>query len=307
VEADVIHMQAPNPAGILALLAARPRLPIVVTYQSDVVRQKTLATLFRPLEKLLYRQVRLILTTSPTYPSGSRFLAQVRDRLAVLPMGIELEPYLKPSQAHQGKARALQQHYPGPLWLACGRLVYYKGLTTAVRALPHTPGTLLVVGEGPEQPALEAEARALGVRHRIIFSGVLPYLEIIPYYLAAEAFWFPSNARSEAFGLVQVEAMACGCPVINTALNGSGVPWVSPHEETGLTISVDDPQALAAAALRLLREPGLRDRLAKAGRWRAKQEFDHTIMAERSLALYHGLLAGRPVPPIYEAAQCAIA
>ena len=222
-------------------------------------------------------------------------------------MGIDLEPYRNPSQAHQEKARVLRQHYPGPLWLACGRLVYYKGLTTAVRALSFTPGTLLVVGEGPEQPALEAEARRLGVRNRIFFIGSLPYLDVIPFYLAADAFWFPSNARSEAFGLVQVEAMACGCPVINTALFGSGVPWVSPHEITGLTVPVDDPEALAGAAHRLFREPGLRDRLAEAGRLRASREFDHTAMAERSLALYHGLLAGRPVSPVYEAAQCAIA
>jgi rhamnosyl/mannosyltransferase len=307
VQADVIHMQAPNPAGILAVLAARPRLPLVVTYQSDVVRQKILGALFQPLERLFYRQVRLILSTSPTYGAGSRFLADYRDRLTVLPMGINLDPYLNPSADHQDAARRLRERYPGPLWLACGRLVYYKGLGVAVRALRRTPGTLLVVGDGPEQPALEAEALRLGVRDRVVFVGSVPYQEIIPYYLAAEAFWFPSNARSEAFGLVQVEAMACGCPVINTALFGSGVAWVSPDNETGLTVPVDDADAFAAAALRLLREPGLRARLAEGGRARARREFDHRVMAERSLELYHGMLAGRPVPSVYEAAQCAIA
>ena len=100
---------------------------------------------------------------------------------------------------------------------------------------------------------------------RVVFLGTLPhYLDVVPYYLAADAFWFPSNARSEAFGLVQVEAMASGCPVINTRIPHSGVPWVSLHEETGLTVPVDDPAALAAAANRLLTEPGLRDRLAAA-------------------------------------------
>src|SRR5262249_37788257 len=127
------------------------------------------------------------------------------------------------------------------------------------------------------------------------------------YYLAAEAFWFPSNARSEAFGLVQVEAMACGCPVINTALRGSGVPWVSRDEETGLTVPVNDPGAFAAAALRLLRGPGLRARLAAAGRARARREFDHRVMAERSLSLYRGVLEGRPVTPVYEASPCVTA
>ena len=221
-------------------------------------------------------------------------------------MGIDLEPYRNPSQAHQEKARVLRQHYPGPLWLACGRLVYYKGLTTAVRALSFTPGTLLVVGEGPEQPALEAEARRFGVRNRIFFIGSLPYLDVIPFYLAADAFWFPSNARSEAFGLVQVEAMACGCPVINTALFGSGVPWVSPHEITGLTVRLTIPRRWRArhtvcSASRASRQTGRGRPLVPS------REFDHTAMAERSLALYHGLLAGRPVSPVYEAAQCAIA
>src|SRR5205814_697475 len=105
--------------------------------------------------------------------------------------------------------------------------------------------------------------------HRVVFLGDLPCRQIVPYYLAATAFWFPSNARSEAFGLVQVEAMASGCPVINTAIPGSGVAWVSRHDESGLTVPMNDPLALARAARRLLDEPGLRERLASGGRERA--------------------------------------
>ena len=139
---------------------------------------------------------------------------------------------------------------------------------------------------------LQAEAKRLGVDDRVDFLGNLPhYLDVVPYYLAADAFWFPSNARSEAFGLVQVEAMASGCPVINTQIPHSGVPWVSRHEETGLTVAVNDPVALAAAARRLLTETGLRPRLAEAARRRAAAEFDHRIMAERSLEMYRRGLA----------------
>jgi rhamnosyl/mannosyltransferase len=117
------------------------------------------------------------------------------------------------------------------------------------------------------------------------------YLDLVPYYLAADAFWFPSNARSEAFGLVQVEAMACGCPVINADIPHSGVPWVSLNEVTGLTVPVDDPIALADAAERLLAEPGLRDRLSLAARERAVGEFDHRVMARRSLEIYRDILS----------------
>ena len=293
VEADILHLQAPNPTMVLALLRARPRAAVVVSYQSDVVRQRVLGALFRPLERLAYRRARAILSSSPAYPAGSRFLRPYGDRLQVLPNGIDLGPYLDPAPGHRAEAARIRAAYAAPLWLGCGRLVYYKGFLNAIRALTRVRGTLLLVGSGPDRPALEAEARRLGVRDRVVFLGRLPhYLDVVPYYLAADAFWFPSNARSEAFGIVQVEAMASGCPVINTSIPHSGVAWVSPHEQTGLTVPVDDPVALADAANRLLVEPGLRDRLAAAARRRAIQEFDHRTMARRSLAIYRRVLAG---------------
>jgi rhamnosyl/mannosyltransferase len=289
---DVLHLHVPNPTMILALLAARPTAPVVVTYHSDIIRQRFRKLLFRPFERLAYRRVRAVLPTSPGYAAGSRFLRSYADRVTVLPHGIDLEPYLDPAPEHRAAAERLRARFGAPLWLFCGRMIYYKGLTIALRALAETPGTLVLIGDGPERPALQAEARRLGVADRAVFVGFLPsVLDIIPYYLAADAFWFPSNARTEAFGLVQVEAMACGCPVVNTAIPHSGVPWVSPHEETGLTVPPNDPAAFAAAARRLLAEPGLRTRLAAAARHRAAAEFDHRLMAERSLAIYRRVLA----------------
>ena len=291
VEADILHMQVPNPTMILALLMARPQIPLVVTYQSDVIRQKLRAALFRPIERLVYRNVKSIFSTSPDYPGGSSFLKAYADRLTILPNGIDLQPYLEPSAEHLAEAERIRGAYHGPIWLGCGRQVYYKGFLNAIRALTRVTGTLLLIGDGPDQPALRAEAANLGLSDRVIFIGNLPhYLDLIPYYLAADAFWFPSNARSEAFGLVQVEAMACGCPVINAAIPHSGVAWVSPHEESGLTVAVDDPFALADAANRLMTEPGLRGRLSASARERAIREFDHRVMASRSLAIYEEVL-----------------
>jgi len=298
VEADILHLHVPGPTMILALLRARPSIPIVVTYHSDVVRQRLRAALFRPVEAIVYRRVRAILPTSPTYAEGSRFLASYRDRLDVLPHGIDLRPYLDPTASHREEADRVRARHPGPIWLGCGRMVYYKGFSNAIRALREVEGTLILIGDGPDLPALRAEAERLGVSGRVAFLGNLPhYTDLIPYYLAARAFWFPSNARSEAFGLVQVEAMACGVPVINAAIPHSGVAWVSPDGETGLTVPVDDPAALAAAARRLLAEPGLRDRLGRAARERAIREFDHTLMARRSLAIYGRVLGEHPARP----------
>jgi glycosyltransferase involved in cell wall biosynthesis len=296
VKADILHLQVPNPTMIVALLAARSHTPLVVTYQSDVIRQRVLSVLFRPLERQLYRRVRMIMPSSPLYPGGSPFLRSYSDRIQVLPMGIDLQPYLDPSSEDQERAARLREQYgrAGPIWVCAGRLVYYKGLINAIRALERVPGYLLIIGDGPDETMLREEAGRLGVSDRVVFVGALPYLEIVPYYLAATAFWFPSNARSEAFGIVQVEAMASGCPVINTQIPHSGVSWVSRHEETGLTVPVDDPIALAESANRLLTEPGLRDRLAAAARERAIREFDHRTMAERSLNIYRHILAGEP-------------
>jgi rhamnosyl/mannosyltransferase len=295
VRADVLHLQVPNPTMVLAVCLARPRPPLVVTYNSDVVRQRLLVKLFRPVERLVYRRVRRILPTSPAYAAGSDFLHPYADRVRVVPMGLDLDPYLRPSAEHRRRAAGLRAAHPGPWWLTCGRLIYYKGLFNAIAALTKVPGTLFVVGDGPNRPHLAAMAERVGVAGRVVFAGELPCRgAIVPYYHAATALWFPSNAKSEAFGLVQVEAMAAGCPVINTAIPGSGVAWVSRHEDSGLTVPVNDPAALAAAARRLLAEPGLRDRLARAARDRAKRDFDHRLMAARSLAVYREVLGGAP-------------
>jgi glycosyltransferase involved in cell wall biosynthesis len=292
IEADVLHMQAPNPTMILALLAARPKLPLVVTYQSDVIHQKLRALLFRPLERRFYARVAAILPTSPPYATGSEFLRSYSDRLRVVPMGVDLVPYRNCTDADRAEAARIRAEHArgGPLWLSVGRAVYYKGFMNAVRALKQIEGRWVLIGDGPEIPALRAEADRLGVLDRIDFAGTLPYLKIIPYYRAADAFWFPSNARSEAFGLVQVEAMAAGCPVINTEIPGSGVPWVCGPEGTGLTVPMNDPGALATAARRILDEPGLRSRLIAAARARAEAEFDHRTMAKRTLDVYQSVL-----------------
>lgn len=294
-EADLLHLQVPNPSMILAILRARPKIPVVVTYQSDLVRQKLTKYAFLPFERAFYRRVAAVFPTSPNYAAASEFLRPYADRIVVLPMGIELDLYLNPSPEARAAADRIRARLAPPVWVACGRLIYYKGLTNAIRALPKTRGTLVVVGDGPDRPALEAEAVRLGVRDRVEFAGGLPYREIVPYYLASRAFWFPSNARSEAFGLVQVEAMACGVPPINTAIPGSGVSWVSRHDESGLTIPVNDPDALAAAANRLADDDELHARLARGAVARAREHFDAEVMARRSAELYRDVLDGNPL------------
>jgi rhamnosyl/mannosyltransferase len=287
---DVVHLHTPNPAMLMALTVLRPPAPLVVTHHSDVIRQRALRYAQAPLERSVYGRAAAVLATSPRYAEGSAVLRRYGPKLTPLPLGIDLTPYREPSPAAWAYAGKLRSEYGGPLWLAVGRLIYYKGLSVALKALALVPGRLLVVGTGSLEAELRREAEALGVAGRVVWAGYATPDELAGAYRAATALWFPSNARSEGFGLVQVEAMASGCPVINTAIPGSGAAWVSPHGETGLTVPMNDPGALAAAANRLLAEPGLRAQLAAAGRVRAAAEFDHRVMAVRSLGVYRGIV-----------------
>jgi glycosyltransferase involved in cell wall biosynthesis len=291
-EVDVLHLHAPNPTMTLALAVVRPRAKLIVTHHSDVIRQRVLGRLFRPFERLVYGRAAQLLSDSPGYQDGSPLLGTYAAKVRVLPLGIDLEPYLSPNAAAREHARRLRREYGWPLWLSVGRVVYYKGLHNAVKALAEVPGRLLVIGEGPALGGLQELAAREGVAERVVWRGHVSEDELIGAYHAATALWFPSNARSEGFGLVQVEAMASGCPVINTAIPASGVAWVSRDGETGLTVPVDDAAGLAGAAKRLLNEPGLRDSLASGARRRARGEFDQWQMARRALEFSGALVQG---------------
>jgi rhamnosyl/mannosyltransferase len=287
---DLLHIHVPNPTMILALAMVRPRVPWVISYHSDVVKQTFLARMVRPFENVVFARAGAVLVSSPTYREGSTYLQKHDDKLAVIPFGIDLQAFFEPSAAALSASQRFRKHHGQPLWLAVGRLVYYKGLDLALQALTRVPGKLVIVGDGPLRGDLVDLAHRLGVADRVSWLGRLDDAELIGAYHAATALWFPSNARSEAFGFVQIEAMACGCPVINTAIPGSGVAWVSRHEETGLTIPVNDAAALAGASERLLREPGLRDRLSRQARARAAAEFGDELMARRTLSIYERVL-----------------
>jgi rhamnosyl/mannosyltransferase len=291
----VWHLHTPNVTMMLAVLAAARLRPLVITHHSDIVRQRLLKYAVRPVERAVYRRAARILPTSPAYVEGSELLGRFADRLTPLPLGIELAPFQNPTPAALAQAEKFRERFGSPLWLCVGRLIYYKGLHVALEALRGVPGELLVIGTGPLEGELKRRAADLGVADRVVWYGHATEAELIGAYRAATALWFPSVARSEGFGLVQVEAMAAGCPVVNTAIPGSGVAWVCRHEREGLTAAVNDPAGFAAAANRLLAEPGLRDRLAAGGRARAAAEFDHRVMAERSLDIYRAVGAERRI------------
>jgi rhamnosyl/mannosyltransferase len=302
VDADILHMHTPNPSMVVMLMFARPRVPLVVTHHSDVVAQRLRGAMFGPVETQFYGRARRVFATSPMYVPGSSILRSCGHKLEVLPLGIELKPFLEPSPGVIAQSEQIKRQTPGPIWLSVGRLIYYKAMLHAVRALVHAPGTLIVIGEGPDRDAILREAGILGVSQRVVLKGRLSQVELLAHYHAATALWFPSNARSEAFGLVQVEAMASSCPVINCGIPHSGVPWVSPNEVSGLTAPIDNPRAFAELAVWMSRDPLLRQRLASQARQRAIDLFDHRTMARKTVQVYRNVLteiaAAQIHPPV---------
>jgi glycosyltransferase involved in cell wall biosynthesis len=286
----IFHLHTPNPTMLIVLAIIGKVNNLVITHHSDAIRQRLLKYLVRPIEHLIYRQASTILTTSENYQAGSKFLRLYRDRLDTLPLGIEINAFGSPTQEIVKRSQQLKSDYGDVLWLAVGRLVYYKNLHIALESLQYVPGKLIIIGTGKLGEQLQKTARHFNVADRVIWWGKASDSDLMAAYQAATALWFPSNIRSEAFGMVQVEAMASGCPVINCDIPGSGVPWVCRHELEGLTIQRNDPQGFAAAARRLLEEPGLRKRLSEGSKRRAL-DFTEQVMAERSLAIYQSVLA----------------
>lgn len=284
-EADVVHLHHPNPAGSLAWLASRHRGPLVVTYHSDIVRQKVLGALANPVLDGVLARADAIIASSPGYAASSPVLRRHADRVRVIPFGLDARAL---GEAAPDAVRALRERHGPRVVLAVGRLVYYKGLQYLVRAMREVEATLLVAGDGPLRPELEAETRAAGLADRVVFLGAVADLR--PYYQAADVFVLPSVARSEAFGLVQLEAMACGVPVVNTRLD-TGVPFVSRDGETGFTVPPADASALAAALRHLLDDAPLRARMGAAARRRVDTDFRLDTMVERTAALYPEALA----------------
>lgn len=278
--ADIVHLHLPHPTGVVAWLTSGSRSRFVVTYHSDVVRQRMLGALFQPLLDRALTGADAIVCTSPQYMESSPALASHRNRCRVLPFGVPTRELAGADPAEVARIRAQW----GPrLVLAAGRLVPYKGFGYLVRAMRGVDARLVIVGDGPERPALEREIAQAGVGERVTLVGSVPALA--PWLHAADVFALPSVQRSEAFGLVQVEAMLCGKPVVNTELD-SGVPYVSVHGHTGLTVPPRDPAALAAALSRLLDDEALRARFGAAGRLRAAHLFSVEAMATETLALY---------------------
>ena len=287
VKPALVHVHVPNPAAAFAIVAARYRGPLVIMHQSDTLGRKVLKRLCDPFVNAMMRRADRIIVASQRYLDSSEELAPFKAKCRVIPMGINIEKEHENVEAESAK---IVRQYGPRLVLAVGRLVGYKGFRYLVEAMRMVDATLLLVGTGPLDAALKHAAQDFGVSHKVKFLGRVDDLQ--KYYRASSVFVLPSISRAEAFGLVQLEAMAAGIPVINTDLD-SGVPEVSLDGITGITVPPEDADSLAQAINRLLEDAALRKRMGEAGRIRAHREFAPGLMIERTMKLYEEVLLER--------------
>jgi glycosyltransferase involved in cell wall biosynthesis len=277
---DVTHLHSPYPVGEAAWLAFGRR-PMVLTYHSDVVRQRVLGRLWAPGLRRVLRGASRVLATSPNYVESSPFLRAVRDRVDVVPLGVDPA---RVTGVDEPGARA--RLGPGPTLAFIGRLRYYKGLDVLIDALTRLPGVRLVVaGSGPMGADWRRRAEAVGVAGRIDWRGDVSDAEARDILAGCDLFVLPAVARSEAFGTVLLEAMCAGRPVVSTEL-GTGTSWVNRDGVTGRVVPPRDPDALAGAIAALLADEGARRRMGEAARARVLAEFTEARMVERVEVIY---------------------
>ena len=275
-QCDLLHFHLPFPLAEAAALRMEKRIPWVATHHAGIHGHGQLGrwmqhTVTRPF---LERVDAILVGAPPNARVAS--LAGLGDRVQVVPFGFDLRRYL-----------ACRRRPGGRRILFLGRLVPYKGLDVLLHAMVGLDARLEIVGDGPERGRLERLARRLNLS--AAFAGHLPDAALPGRFAAAQVFVLPSRNAAETFGVAQVEAMATGLPVVNTAL-GTGTDWVSPDGETGLTVAPNDPAALRAALARMLDDHRLRFACGQRARERARELFTIERHGAALAGIYAGLL-----------------
>ena len=269
--ADVLHYLFPWPFADVLHAVVRPHQPAVLTYISDVVRQRWLGAAYAPLMWRTLRQMRVIVANAPAYVDTSPVLSHpsIRDKVRVIPLGIEESSY--PKDGDDAVFKRIGVGTDEPFFLFIGVLRYYKGAHFLVRAAKTLGARVVIGGSGPEEKRLRALAADTGADN-VVFAGQVTDAEKVALLKRCRALVLPSHLRSEAFGMVLVEAAIFGRPLISCEI-GTGTSYVNAHEQTGFVVEPESPVALARAMNTLLADDALAARMGAAARTRYEKLF----------------------------------
>lgn len=292
LRADIYHYHMPNPTCEFSHLLARPKGAVVATYHSDIIRQEFLLKLYGPSLRRFLNRVDVIMPTSTTYIEQSPFLREHKHKCEVVPLGVDTAKFEEYGSGLKPEIEKFRGIFGPDFILFVGRLRYYKGLQFLIEAMPDIEAPLVIVGAGPMEADLKALAANYGVAEKVKFMGEVTEDDLAAFYHACSLFVLPSVFRSEAYGLVQLEAHACGKPVVSTRL-GTGVEFVNMDGKTGLIVPPADSAALANAINGLLADPERRSRMGEFARRRAQTEFDIRHMFDKVEAVYQRVASER--------------
>ena len=292
-KADIMHFHFPYPWAEFEWVGqlASKSTPCVVTYHSDIVRQKGALAVYTPFLNKFLNRSRLIMASSPQLIQHSPWLAPRADKCRQVNFGLPVEEIKNNPKAPLRASQLRRQYAPDgkPIVLFVGRLVYYKGIEVLARAMSEVDAHFVVIGKGPERKILEAVQKLEKVGERVHLIDYVDRDELIAWLHVADALTLPSVEASEAFGLVQIEAHAAGTPVVSSRLK-TGVPYANLDGVTGLTFPPRDAHALVGALNALLFDDELRRRLGEQAQERALAEFGLEQMIENVVCVYREAL-----------------
>lgn len=281
---DIVHVHHPDPMAAVTLWLSGYKGKVVLHWHSDILKQRILLKLYRPLQDWLLRRADLIIGTSPVYLKESPFLKHVQDKTICLPIGVSA---IVPDEAAVEK---LGQRYGGKkIVFSLGRLVPYKGFTHLIDAARYLSNdyVVLIGGTGTLRNKLEKKIRRLGLENKVMLLGRIPKNELPAYFGASKVFCLPSVQKTEAFGIVQIEAMSCGKPVVATRIPHSGVAWVNQHGVSGLNVTPGNARELAQAIQHIADDDAVYEQYAVSAKNRYHDLFTKERMIDNSLRIYN--------------------
>lgn len=293
--ANILHVHYPNMLAALSCLFVGKGPRVFLHWHSDIINKGLFGYLVRPLERLLLMRANVVVTTTDNYVEGSTAIKPFLWKVKSIPLGISGATQVPTRKVPKDGVlpRQVEEWLKGrKLVLAVGRLVPYKGFDVLIKSASNlsSDAAIVIVGDGPLKRLLQASILHNRVRKRVLLAGKLEDDELSSLFSRASVFCLPSIERSEAFGIVQVEAMAYGIPVVATNIVGSGVPWVNQHQISGINVAVGDSIALATACNEILSSESVRTKLSKGARERFLKEFSAPIFVQRILAVYSNLV-----------------
>jgi len=289
-QSDVVHYLFPWPFADL-LHEVAPKKPSVLTYISDIVRQQRLKTLYEPLMWRTLRGMDAIVSNVPHYAETSPVLTQssLTAKIRQIPLGIEESSYLiEPDNSILSRLEIKEGE---PFIFFVGVLRYYKGLHILLEACKHTKGRVVIAGSGPEGAALQAQAKRLGLSN-VTFVGQISEAEKVALLKACRALVLPSHLRSEAYGMVLVEASLYGKPMISCEIH-TGTSFINKHLKTGLVVPPESPTDLASAMNTLLEDVSAAEGFGQAARQRYEKNFSGPVLGQAYARLYREVLENK--------------